>query len=71
VTESKKPSSKADRYRRERSDRLDALLRKVHKLGMDHLSDEEIQYLERVSEELSLELDAIDNEVERGPDVAT
>jgi hypothetical protein len=67
VAENDQPS-KITRYRRERSDRLDALLRKIKKVGgVDHLADDEIAYLERVSEELSLELDAIDGELTEGP----
>lgn len=49
--------SKVDRYRRERSDRLDGLLRKITKVGgIDHLSPEEMAYLNRVSVELADEL---------------
>ena len=60
--------SKTDRYRRERSDRLDSLLRKIKKVGgVDHLSDDEVSYLERVSEELVVELNDSDQELDEGP----
>ena len=43
-------------YRRERNYQLDALLRKVSKIGVDNLSNEEVAFLERVSAELAHEL---------------
>jgi hypothetical protein len=49
--------AKWERYRKERNDKLDALLRKIHKVGVDHLSTEEVRFLERVSGEMATELD--------------
>lgn len=50
--------SKWERYQRERTAKLDSLLRKVSRVGLDHLTTEEMRYLERVSSELASELKA-------------
>ncbi len=57
------------RYRYERNAKLDALLRKVLKVGLGHLSAAEAAYLERVSAELKRELEIMDEELEVGPDL--
>jgi hypothetical protein len=49
-------TKKRDRYRSEREIQLDHVLKKVSQVGVEHLSPEDVAFLDRVAAELRYEM---------------